>query len=213
MARALDQVEVRLGPRFVQRPGIARRAWHVITAMDDRAGNAAEPPGVAQQLAILQPCVVHEEMVLDPREGEREMAVAERLGQSRIGQQRDRLALPQRPRLRRLQLLRLVLAGQQAAIGAEHIVALLRRDRRDERFKFVGEHLGHAELIIPSEFRARGGIDPAQDQRADAAWMRLGIGERERRSPRSAEDEPAFHPDHLPQPLDIRHEMPGRIRL
>ena len=63
-------------PGLVQRPGVARRAWHVVAAVDDRAGNAVQTPRVAQQLALLQPASVGEIVVLDPREGERETIVA-----------------------------------------------------------------------------------------------------------------------------------------
>src|SRR4051794_31668469 len=50
VASALDQVELGPRPRLVQRPRRARRAWHVVAAVDDGAGDVGEPAGVAQQL-------------------------------------------------------------------------------------------------------------------------------------------------------------------
>ena len=87
------------------------------------------------------------------------------------------------------------------------------RDRRLEALPFVGEHLGDAELVVPGELGLGDGVDSAQDQRADPLGMGLGIGERQRRAPGAAEDEPSVDPGRDAQPLDVGDEIPGRVGL
>jgi len=41
--------------------------------------------------------------------------------------------------------------------------------------------------------------------------MGFGIGERQRRAPGAAEDEPFFDAHHFAQPLDVGDEMPGGV--
>jgi hypothetical protein len=41
--------------------------------------------------------------------------------------------------------------------------------------------------------------------------VRLGVGERQRAAPRSAEDEPALDLEVLAQPLDVGDEVGGRV--
>ncbi len=72
----------------------ARRADHVIASLDDRTGDAAQPPRVAQELPLIQPAAMDEIMVLDARKGEREVRILESRGDAGIGQQRDRPPLP-----------------------------------------------------------------------------------------------------------------------
>src|SRR5690349_4131174 len=43
--------------------------------------------------------------------------------------------------------------------------------------------------------------------------MGFRIGERQRAPPRPAENQPALDPEHFPEALDIRHQMPRGIRL
>src|SRR5688572_33260664 len=77
MAGAVDDVELRLRPGAVEVPGILRRAGDVVAAVDDHAGDISEPPRVADQLPLLKPSPMHEIMVLDPREGDGEIVLAE----------------------------------------------------------------------------------------------------------------------------------------
>ena len=67
----------RCAPTQATRPGGARRADDVVAPVHDRARNAAEPVRVPDQLVRLQPSVVHEIVILDPREGEGEVRVFE----------------------------------------------------------------------------------------------------------------------------------------
>ena len=149
-------------PGLVQRPGIARRARHVVAAMHDDAGNVLQPAGVADQLPVLEPAAMHEIVVLDAGEGDREILLAELAAGLGVGQQRDRLAFPQAPGARRLDLRLAVAAGQPLAVGGHHVAALGLGDRRQEALPFVREHLRHAELIVPVELRPGQRVDAAQ---------------------------------------------------
>ena len=79
------------------RPTPSWRGRDVVAALDDHAGNVLQAEGVADQLPLLEAALVDEIVVLDPREGERVMRVAELVAVALIGEERDRLAFPQAP--------------------------------------------------------------------------------------------------------------------
>ena len=174
-------------------------------------GMSVQPAGVADQLAFLQPAGMHEKVVLDAGEGDREIVLAELGAGLGIGQQRDGLAFPQAPGDGRLELRLAVVAGQPLAVGGHHVAALGLGDRRQEALPFVGEHFRHAELIVPVELGPGQRVDAAHHQLADPLRMRLGIGQRQRRAPRAAEHQPFVEAGHLAQPLDVGDQMPGRV--
>ncbi|MNT74257.1 hypothetical protein D3C72_2130640 [compost metagenome] len=125
----------------MQRIGIAHRARHIVAAVHDDAGDVGQLIRIAQQLPVFQPAAVREVMILQPRKGQREMAVGVLGAVVGIGQQRDRLPFPHAPRARRFYLLVLVVAGQQLAVGGHHVAALGLGHRRLEALPFLGEHL------------------------------------------------------------------------
>src|SRR5262245_27160982 len=90
-------MEVGARPGLVQRPGVAERARHVVAAVHDRAGDVLQLPGVTDELPFLEPSRMDEEVVLDAREGDGEVVLAEGRAQRRIGQQRDRFTFPDAP--------------------------------------------------------------------------------------------------------------------
>ena len=53
--------------------------------------------------------------------------------------------------------------------------------------------------------------DPAQHEAEAAPRMRLAIGQRQRRSPGTAEHQPALDRQMFPQPLDIRDQVRGGV--
>jgi hypothetical protein len=77
-APRLRSGETPLRPGLVQRPGVFRRAGHVVAAVHDDARDAMELVGVAQQLSLVQPAGIDEEMVFDARKGVGEFFVLER---------------------------------------------------------------------------------------------------------------------------------------
>src|SRR5690606_14701960 len=68
MPGALDQVEFGVRPLFGQLPSIPRRAWHVVAAGDDQAGNTPKLVRVTQKLSFFEPCTVGEEVIFDARD-------------------------------------------------------------------------------------------------------------------------------------------------
>ena len=82
-----------------------------------------------------------------------------------------------------------------------------------ETLPLVRKHFRHAELIIPVELGLGQRVDAAHHEFADPLRMGLGIGERQRRAPGTAEDQPLLETAHFSQPLDVGDQMPGRVGL
>ena len=69
------------------------------------------------------------------------------------------------------------------------------RHALDAALPFEGEQHAHA-LVDPVHLLARAEEDAAQHEREDAVRMRLGVGERQRRAPGAAREDPALdHPE------------------
>lgn len=208
------QVELGLGPGAVQVPGGARRRADVVAALDDGAGNAAQLVGVADQLAFFHEAGVHEIVVLDAGEGQRRAVGGVALLVARAGQQRDGAVFPLAPGLGRAQLLDGVVAGQAPVIGLDQVVALGLGDRRQVFLPAVREQEGRAFLVEPADLGAAHREDAAQHQLADVGGMRLGIGQRQRRTPGSAEHQPLVRAHDLgAQALDVRDQVPSGVVL
>ena len=75
------------------------------------------------------------------------------------------------------------------------------------------EDPGRALLIVPEQFGAAQGEDPAQHEFRNPLRMGFRIGQCQCRAPGSAEHHPLVHTDHLAQALDIGHQMPGGVGL
>src|SRR6185436_4087018 len=126
------------------------------------------------------------------REGLSESAAGELLHERGIGEELAGRALPHRPRARRAQAHAAVAARQALVVGAHHVPALLRRDRLEVGLPHVGEDLARAALLVePLELALAQEEDAAQRERLAARRVRLGVGERERAAPATAEDDPA----------------------
>src|SRR5690606_13999853 len=79
------------------------------------------------------------------------------------------------------------------------------------RLERVREDQARAALVEPLELPAPEQEDAAQHELAHAPGVLLGVGERERATPRAAEHLPALDPELLPERLDVRDEVPGRV--
>ena len=207
----VDEVERGPRPGLVQIPGGRRRRHDVVAALHDRARDRRQPMRVADELALVEKAAMHEVMGLDAREGEREGLLRMLRDDARVGQERDDGAFPAAPRLGGRELDISVRSREAAMVGGDQVAALVLGDRRDESLPWLGEQSRGAVPIEPAQLGAAHREDAAQHELADALRMRLGIGERQRRAPRAAEDEPALDGEHLPQPLDIGDEMPGGV--
>src|SRR5690606_29750971 len=109
---SLYQEKLCIGPCLGKLPRIFCRAWHVIATMHDHARNAPQLGCIAQQLPLFEPAAMNEKVVLDAREGEREVIVAKLVDRIWLRQQGDRLPFPTAPCDGRLDLLGPIIAGQ-----------------------------------------------------------------------------------------------------
>ena len=85
------------------------------------------------------------------------------------------------------------------------------RHGRDEVLPQVGEHRRRAALVEPVELLAAQREDAAQHEFGDALGMRLGVRQRERAPPRSAEDLPPIDAEVVAQALHVGDEMPRGV--
>ena len=109
---------------------------------------------------------------------------------------------------------RRVVAGQAPVIGLDQVVALGLGDRRQVFLPAVREQEGRAFLVEPADLGAAHREDAAQHQLADVGGMRLGIGQRQRRTPGSAEHQPLVRAHDLgAQALDVRDQVPSGVVL
>ena len=85
MTCIVDKLEFRFWPRLVQFPGSLDRTDHVVSALHDYAGYSLELAGISEQLLVFEKALVHEVMVLDAREREREVGGAVSLIEGCVG--------------------------------------------------------------------------------------------------------------------------------
>ena len=104
-----------------------------------------------------------------------------------------------------------IVGGQQAAIGANQVAALLLRDGRQEVVPPFGEQLRRAIAIEPVEFALAEQEDAAEHQFGYSLGMGLGIGQAKGRAPAAAEHQPLVDAAHLAQPLDVLDQVPGGV--
>ena len=102
--------------------------------------------------------------------------------------------------------------GQAAIVVAEKVVALGFGQEAGKRAPRFRKDLSHAAQE-PVELRWPREKDPAQHQSQAAIRVRFGVGERQRRAPRAAEDRPPFDPQVLAQPLEIGDEVRRAVVL
>ena len=76
----------------------------------------------------------------------------------------------------------------------------------------VGEHRGEA-VQEPLHLDRAPQEHAAQHAADDALRMGLGIGQRQGRAPRTAEQQQAFQPEMAAQDLDVRHQVLGGVLL
>ena len=75
----------------------------------------------------------------------------------------------------------------------------------------IGEQRAGALLVEPFDFALPHRENAAQDKLVHPLPMGLRIGQGQRRSPRAAQNLPAFNAEMGAQRLHVGHQMPGRI--
>ena len=170
--------------------------------------------GACEELTVLHPPAVREEMVLDAGEGEREARVLNLVDMCLVAQKRGGRRLPRRPGDARGAVDIGVGIGQQLVVALDiaawtHVLS----GGGDIVLPLIGpDHVGPARLVEPVELALAQREDAAQHQGEHPLRMGLGVGESEGGAPRAAEDEPALHPQVLAQRLHVGHQVPGGVR-
>ena len=154
---------------------------------------------------------VHEVMVLDTRERERECRVLVAGHEGRVDLQETRRAFPDAPCARCRQPRGLIVGSQASVIGGDQVVPFGFRDRREIRFPCIGKQPRRAFLVEPFQFPASQHEDAAQHQFGDPLRMRLRICQGQGRAPAATEHLPAFDAQGFAQPLDVVDEVPRGV--
>lgn len=111
------------------------------------------------------------------------------------------------------ELLLLVVSGQSLVVRLHHISSLALRDDGLVVIEEISEQEARPLLVEPQQLLSSQGEDASEDQSQAAIRVRLRVGERQRRTPRSPKDDPAVDAEVLSQLFDVLHEMPGRVLL
>ena len=116
--RGRRDAQLGLRPGAVQGPGRSHGAAHVVATLDDDAGDAVlgEYPGAVEELTVLHPPAVGEEVVLDAGEGDSESRVLGLVDVGLVSQERGGRGLPGGPRDRRRAVDRGVRTGQELVV-------------------------------------------------------------------------------------------------
>ena len=212
MPRFRADEEFGIRPRGVQVERALHRADHVVAAVHDHAGDVRHLRHVAQQLVVgVEEPLVHEVMVLDARERQREARIAVAGFVIPRDAQVTRPAFPDAPRLRGGELRRLVAAGEATMVGVDQVAAFLRRDRREVMRPRIREQARRAFLVEPLQLPAAQHEDAAQHQLGHPLRVGLRIGQRQGGAPAAAEHLPAVDAEVLAQFLDVGHQVPGGV--
>ena len=168
-----------------------------MAALDDDPGDPGQFVDIVQQFVLFEEKVLEEELGANAREGHCLGRIAKTVEQFFIGQKRRDMAFPQRPFAGRFQPRRLVVAGQAFVIGAHEIAALGFGNDAGELVPLLGHDLAGAVTIEPGFLLLACKENAAQHQFADPLGIFLGVSERERRTPATAESLPFLVSAHI----------------
>ncbi len=136
----------------------------------------------------------------------RAAASLSKLGSGSVGRSFEHAPSYLIPRLRGRHVHGRIGVGEPAVVVREQVVALARRQEFAERAPGFRKHVAHA-VHEPVELGGAREKDAAQHEPEATLRMRLGIRERQRRAPRTAEEQPALDAEMPAQPLEVGHEM------
>ncbi len=211
MARVVDDHELGFGPRPVQVPRRHHRRAHVVPPLHDDTGDPAQGGGILDQLLPPEPAVVHEVVVLDPRERGRGGGLRHPLDRLGVAAQADGRRLPARPRDRRRNVHGRIGVAEPAVVRLDEPGALQHRNGCDELLPQVGEDRRCTALVEPLDLVPPQREDPAQHQLGDRLGVALRVGERQCTAPRPPEHLPPRDAEVLAQQLEVGHQVPGRV--
>ena len=182
--------------------------------MDEDTGRSREAMRVFQDLVVLEPGTVVEVVGDDSRERDPKG----RVGVALVGRPANfeglHGVLPVAPALRRAAAYaRVGIDIQEVVVGSDEVPVLL---PLGDAFAEARPRLGEEPsglVIEPVDVSRPGEADGCEHQFADALWVALCVGKRERRSPGNAPDEPALYSEMFPQPLEIGDQVIGRVGI
>ena len=198
----------------MQVPCVHKRTHHVVTSMNNHRRNVSNAIDVFDQVVVsLEETVVHEVVTLDSRDCERFVGFGELIDETLVWKKFQRTGFPLRPRFRRFETHRLIVARQPSIIGADHVAAFSFRNQAQVRFPVVWEYRARALTVFikPANLFWPAQKDSAQDQSAHSFRMRLRVSERQRATPRSAEYEPLIDTEVFADLFDVLDQMLGRV--
>ena len=211
MAREGNQPKVCLLPTLRQPPRRQRRTDHVEPTLNDHRRNMLDLVAVAQDLAVfLEEGLVQEVMVFQP--GKRPGIVYRSLAHRPVMLRRCQSILPLGPGSGKAGLDHDVAREQPTVIGRDQVAVLFFGDDIRETSPQVRPEGSGPAAIEPVQFALHRQKDAPQDKAANPIRIRLCIDKCQRGAPASTEERQLLDVERLSDPLDIRDEMPGRVR-
>src|SRR3989344_5596407 len=130
-----------------------------------------------------------------------------------VGSERGSAAFPHRPGLGRVHARDFVIAGKSFVMRAQQVVALSLGDGRNKILPVIGKYAVGAVLVEPANFPWPAQKDTTQNQPEHPLRMGLGIGERQRCAPGTAEQRPALDAKMVAESLHVRDQVPSGVVL
>jgi hypothetical protein len=207
-----DDLEVGLGPGFVEVPSVGEGADNIIAPMDNDAGDIPEGVGVFNEPVIgLEKGFVHKIVAFDAGKSVCMMVFGESAEESGVEAELKSAPFPCRPGLGRLLPDLGIRGGKPFVVGLDEVVSFGQRDGSEEFFEEVGKKMVGAILIKPAELFLPREENAAHDERLDSGGMSLGVSESQRTAPRTTEDDPAIDMEVAPKLFNVGDEIPGSI--
>ena len=151
-------------------------------------------------------------MRLDPRLGQDPGGIFVRRG-IRLVQQRGRTVFPTQPRLCGGHRDRRIGIVHATPVRLDHRAALARRNMRLVARPAFRKHPARPAvgLVEPAVLLLAAEVDAAHDHAGRTRGVRLRVGQRQRRTPRAAEHQPALDPRERTHGFDVRDQVCGGV--
>ena len=198
----------------MQIPSALHRADDVIAALHDHSRDVADLRHPIEELVgVVQEAAVDKVMALDACERIGEFGIVEFGDVAGVEAQEARGALPFRPATGGFAAHGGVVAGETTIVGRHHLAALGLREQPDELgIELRVQRAGTVRCAVePIELPRAHQEDAAQHELGDPRRMGLRVGERQRRTPRTAEQLPALDAEVEAQCLHVLDEVPGGV--
>ena len=153
-----------------------KRGDHIVTTMNNVAGNTRQTISMTQQLIRFQKAIIDKIMRFDTRQTERFMGISKTVQYILITFQSQGRPFPTGPGTGNPQPLQLITAGQALIIGFNQVVLFRRRDRCQKMLPLIGKQAPGTILIKPAQIILTGQKDSAQNHTQHTLRMRFSVG-------------------------------------